>query len=182
MHFTRLAIPDLILLEPIVFSDNRGFFFESFNHKIFEKTVGHPVDFLQDNHSGSEKNVLRGLHYQIENPQGKLVRVTYGEVLDIAVDLRKSSPTFGQWVSEILSADNRRQLWIPEGFAHGFFVRSDRAEFVYKTTNYWSSEHERCILWNDPSLNIDWRLEKSFPILSEKDKMGNPFKNTEVFF
>jgi dTDP-4-dehydrorhamnose 3,5-epimerase len=151
MNATRLAIPDVVLFEPRVFGDDRGFFFESFNHRRFEEVIGRKVEFVQDNHSRSAKNVLRGLHYQVKQAQGKLVRVTAGSVFDVAVDLRKDSPTFGQWVGEILSAENKKQLWIPEGFAHGFVVLSESAEFLYKTTDYWAPEHERCIVWNDPT-------------------------------
>jgi dTDP-4-dehydrorhamnose 3,5-epimerase len=149
MKATRLAIPDVVLLEPKVFGDQRGFFFESFNQKAFETAIGHSVIFVQDNHSRSFKGVLRGLHYQIQQPQSKLVRVVQGEVFDVAVDIRKSSPTFGHWVGAHLSAENKHQLWIPEGFAHGFVVLSETAEFVYKTTDFWAPQYERCIVWND---------------------------------
>jgi dTDP-4-dehydrorhamnose 3,5-epimerase len=171
MNATPLAIPDVILLEPKVFGDDRGFFFESFNQAKFEATVGRHVTFVQDNHSRSVKNVLRGLHYQIQQPQGKLVRVVQGEVFDVAVDIRKSSPTFGRWVGEILSAENKRQMWVPEGFAHGFVVRSDTAECLYKTTDFYAPEHERCIVWNDPTIDIQWPLD-SEPVLSIKDQQG----------
>lgn len=180
MKATPLAIPDVILFEPKVFGDDRGFFFESFNHRRFEEAVGKPVNFVQDNHSRSVKNVLRGLHYQIQQPQGKLVRVVQGEVFDVAVDLRKSSKTFGQWVGETLSADNKRQLWIPEGFAHGFVVLSETAEFLYKTTDYYAPAHERCILWNDATLAIQWPAGIQ-PILSAKDAQGKLFIEAEVF-
>ncbi len=180
MKPTPLAIPDVFLIEPKVFGDERGFFFESFNQAQFEAAIGKPVHFVQDNHSRSAKNVLRGLHYQIQQPQGKLVRVVEGEVFDVAVDLRKSSKTFGQWVGEILSADNKRQLWIPEGFAHGFVVLSDTAEFIYKTTDYYAPAHERCILWNDTTLQIDWPRAIQ-PILSAKDAQGNTFTEAEMF-
>lgn len=180
MKFTPLAIPDVILLEPKVYRDDRGFFFESFNQEKFEAMVGREVTFLQENHSGSSKNVLRGLHYQIKHPQGKLVRVVAGAVFDVAVDLRKSSPTFGHWVGEFLSVENRKQLWIPEGFAHGFVALSDTAEFLYLTTDHWAAEHERCILWNDPKLNINWPFD-SAPLLSEKDLQGVLFEAAEVF-
>ncbi|ELQ8318062.1 dTDP-4-dehydrorhamnose 3,5-epimerase [Pseudomonas oleovorans] len=180
MKATPLAIPDVILLEPKVFGDDRGFFFESFNHRRFEEAIGKPVTFVQDNHSRSVKNVLRGLHYQIQQPQGKLVRVVQGEVFDVAVDLRKRSKTFGQWVGEILSAENKRQLWIPEGFAHGFVVLSDTAEFLYKTTDYYAPAHERCILWNDETLAIHWPAGIQ-PILSAKDAQGKAFVDAEVF-
>ncbi len=180
MKATRLAIPEVILIEPKVFGDDRGFFFESFNQAQVETAVGRKVNFVQDNHSRSVKNVLRGLHYQIKQPQGKLVCVVQGEVFDVAVDIRKSSPTFGKWVGEILSADNKKQMWIPEGFAHGFVVLSDAAEFLYKTTDYWAPEHERCIVWNDTSLAINWRIQGE-PVLSGKDAQGAAFNAAEVF-
>lgn len=180
MKATPLAIPDVILIEPKVFGDERGFFFESFNQAQFEQAIGKSVQFVQDNHSRSAKHVLRGLHYQIQQPQGKLVRVVQGEVFDVAVDLRKSSKTFGQWVGEILSAENKRQLWIPEGFAHGFVVLSDTAEFLYKTTDYYAPAHERCILWNDETLAIHWPAGIQ-PILSAKDAQGKAFVDAEVF-
>ena len=180
MKATHLAIPDVILLEPKVFGDDRGFFFESFNQAKFEEIVGKKVNFVQDNHSRSVKNVLRGLHYQIQQPQGKLVRVTSGEVFDVAVDIRKSSPTFGKWVGEILSAENKKQLWVPEGFAHGFIVLSDTAEFLYKTTDYYAPQFERCIAWNDASLAIDWAIQGE-PTLSGKDAQGVALKLAEVF-
>lgn len=181
MKATPLAIPDVILLEPKVFGDDRGFFFESFNHRRFEEAVGKPVTFVQDNHSRSVKNVLRGLHYQIQQPQGKLVRVVQGEVFDVAVDLRTSSSTFGQWVGELLSAENKRQIWVPEGFAHGFIVLSESAEFIYKTTDYYAPQHERCIFWNDSTLNIRWP-HGVVPVLSSKDEQGKSFNAAEVFF
>lgn len=180
MKATRLAIPDVVLFEPKVFGDERGFFFESFNHKGFEEAIGRPVQFVQDNHSRSVKGVLRGLHYQIRQPQGKLVRVVRGEVFDVAVDIRKSSPTFGHWVGEYLSAENKRQLWVPEGFAHGFVVLSDTAEFLYKTTDYYAPEYERSILWSDPQLAIDWPID-SAPTLSGKDQLGQLLECAEVF-
>jgi dTDP-4-dehydrorhamnose 3,5-epimerase len=180
MKATALAIPDVLLVEPNVFGDERGFFFESFNQAQFEAKVGRPVQFVQDNHSKSSNGVLRGLHYQIRQPQGKLVRVVYGEVFDVAVDLRKTSPSFGQWVGEILSADNKRQLWIPEGFAHGFVVLSDSAEFLYKTTDYYAPSHERCIAWNDASIGIRWP-EGIRPILSAKDAQGKTLQTAEIF-
>ena len=180
MKATPLAIPDVILLEPKVFGDDRGFFFESFNQGKFEAAIGRQVAFVQDNHSRSAKNVLRGLHYQIQQPQGKLVRVVQGEVFDVAVDIRKSSPTFGQWVGEILSADNKRQMWVPEGFAHGFVVLSDTAEFLYKTTDYYAPEHERCIAWNDPAIAIQWPLGGE-PALSTKDRQGKALAEAEHF-
>ncbi|WP_028101458.1 dTDP-4-dehydrorhamnose 3,5-epimerase [Pseudoduganella violaceinigra] len=180
MNATRLSIPDVVLLEPKVFGDERGFFYESFHQARFDEAVGRRVNFVQDNHSRSAKGVLRGLHYQIQQPQGKLVRVVAGAVFDVAVDLRKSSPTFGQWVGEILSADNKRQLWVPEGFAHGFVVLSDSAEFLYKTTDYYAPQHERSIAWNDPALAIDWHFDGS-PALSAKDAQGVLLRNAEVF-
>ena len=180
MKATPLAIPEVFLIEPAVFGDDRGFFFESFNQARFEAAIGRPANFVQDNHSRSAKGVLRGLHYQIQQPQGKLVRVVAGEVFDVAVDLRKSSPTFGQWVGEILSAENKKQLWIPEGFAHGFVVLSDSADFLYKTTDYWAPQYERCIVWNDPEVAIEWPLEQT-PLLSEKDKQGALLSAAELF-
>lgn len=180
MKATPLAIPDVVLIEPKVFGDERGFFFESFNQARFEEAIGKPVQFVQDNHSRSVKNVLRGLHYQIQQPQGKLVRVVQGEVFDVAVDLRRSSKTFGQWVGEILSAENKRQLWLPEGFAHGFVVLSDSAEVFYKTTDYYAPAFERSILWNDETVAIDWPAGIQ-PILSAKDAQGKPFAESEVF-
>ena len=180
MKVITTAIPDLLIIEPKVFGDDRGFFFESFNQAKFDAAVGRKVNFVQDNHSRSSKNVLRGLHYQIQQPQGKLVRVVSGEVFDVAVDIRKSSSTFGQWVGEILSAENKRQLWIPEGFAHGFVVLSETAEFLYKTTDYWAPEHERCIVWNDASLAINWPIQGE-PLLSGKDAQGAVLKSAEVF-
>lgn len=180
MKATPLAIPDVVLIEPKVFGDERGFFFESFNQARFEEAIGKPVQFVQDNHSRSVKNVLRGLHYQIQQPQGKLVRVVQGTVLDVAVDLRKSSNTFGQWVGEILSAENKRQLWIPEGFAHGFIVLSETAEFLYKTTDYYAPAYERCIVWNDPVIGIRWPNDFQ-PQLSAKDQAGLSLAQAEVF-
>ena len=180
MKTTPLTIPNVILLEPKVFGDDRGFFFESFNQAQCETAIGRKVNFVQDNHSRSAKNVLRGLHYQIQQPQGKLVRVVVGEVFDVAVDLRKSSPTFGQWVGDILSADNKKQMWIPEGFAHGFVALSDAAEVLYKTTDYWAPEFERCIAWNDESLAINWPIHGK-PVLSRKDAQGEPFAAAERF-
>ncbi len=181
MIATRLAIPDVVLLEPKVFSDERGFFYESFNQQRFEAAIGRSVNFVQDNHSASVKGVLRGLHYQLPpHVQGKLVRVVVGEVFDVAVDIRKSSPTFGQSVGVHLSAANKHQLWIPEGFAHGFITLSDYAEFLYKTTNYYAADAETCVAWNDPALSISWPC-KVTPILSEKDKLGKSLKMAEVF-
>jgi dTDP-4-dehydrorhamnose 3,5-epimerase len=180
MRATKLSIPDVVLFEPKVFGDDRGFFFESFNKSVFEEATGLRRDFVQDNHSRSVRNVLRGLHYQIKQPQGKLVRVIAGEVFDVAVDIRKSSPTFGKWVSEKLSAENKRILWIPEGFAHGFLVLSDVAEFIYKTTNYWAPEYERTIIWNDPTLEINWKNVQE-PVLSGKDAKGILLANADLF-
>ncbi|MDQ7745549.1 dTDP-4-dehydrorhamnose 3,5-epimerase [Hydrogenophaga pseudoflava] len=180
MKATPQSIPEVILFEPKVFGDDRGFFFESFNHARFEEAVGRPVRFVQDNHSKSTKGVLRGLHYQVQQPQGKLVRVVQGEVFDVAVDIRRSSPTFGQWVGAHLTAENKHQLWVPEGFAHGFVVLSDTAEFLYKTTDYYAPAHERSILWNDPDLGIDWGFEGT-PNLSAKDQAALLLKNAEVF-
>lgn len=180
MNITQTEISDVLIIEPKVFGDERGFFFESFNKKKFTETVGVDVDFVQDNHSKSSRGVLRGLHYQIKQPQGKLVRVTSGEVFDVAVDLRKSSVTFGQWVGVLLTSENYRQLWVPEGFAHGFVVLSDTAEFLYKTTNYYAPEYERSIRWNDPEIAIDWPINYE-PQLSEKDKKGSLLKNAELF-
>ena len=174
------AIPDLLIIEPKVFGDERGFFFESYNRRRFAELTGRDMDFVQDNHSKSAKNVLRGLHYQIRHPQGKLVRVVQGTVLDVAVDIRKSSPTFGQNVTLELTAENKRMLWIPEGCAHGFVVLSDTAEFLYKATDYWFPEHERCIRWDDPALEIDWKLQAA-PVLSGKDTQGKAFTEAELF-
>ena len=180
MKATPLAIRDVILIEPKVFSDERGFFFESFNRRQFAEIIGRDVDFVQDNHSRSVKNVLRGLHYQVQQPQGKLVRVVQGEVFDVAVDIRKSSLTFGQWVGEILSADNKKQLWVPEGFAHGFVVLSETAECIYKATDYYAPAYERCVAWNDITLNISWPLGIQ-PMLSTKDASGLTLGMAEVF-
>lgn len=176
----QTAIPEVIVLEPKVFGDDRGFFFESFNAKAFAEVTGLKRDFVQDNHSKSAKNVLRGLHYQIQQPQGKLVRVVQGEVFDVAVDLRKSSKTFGQWVGVNLSAENKKQLWVPEGFAHGFVVLSETAEFLYKTTDYYAPEYERSLLWNDLSLGIDWPF-KGEPKLAVKDANGKLLTEADVF-
>lgn len=176
----KTAIPDLLIIEPRVFGDDRGFFFESFNRAKFADLVGQDVDFVQDNHSRSVKNVLRGLHYQIQHAQGKLVRVVQGAVLDVAVDIRKSSPTFGKHVMLELSAENKRMFWIPPGFAHGFVVISDTAEFLYKTTDYWFPEHERCIRWDDPALGINWQLQEA-PALSAKDAQGKLLAEAELF-
>lgn len=176
----QTAIPDLLIIEPKVFEDERGSFFESFNRRDFAKLTGRDLDFVQDNHSRSAKNVLRGLHYQIHHPQAKLVRVVRGAVLDVAVDLRKSSPTFGKHVTQELSAENRRMLLIPEGFAHGFLVLTDTADFLYKTTDYWYPEHERCIRWDDRALAIDWKLSVA-PIVSAKDALGKHLSDAEIF-
>ncbi len=173
-------IPDVLLLEPKVFGDDRGFFFESYNRRAFREATGLDPDFVQDNHSKSARNVLRGLHYQVRNAQGKLVRVTAGEVFDAVVDLRRSSPTFGRWVGVTLSAANRRMLWVPEGFAHGFVVTSESAEFLYKTTDYYAPEHERSLLWNDPALGIAWPLQGA-PLLKPNDAGGTPLASAETF-
>jgi dTDP-4-dehydrorhamnose 3,5-epimerase len=181
MQIRQLSIPDVILFEPKVFGDDRGFFFESFNKKVFEEATGLNKEFVQDNHSKSAKGVLRGLHYQLPpKAQGKLVRVVQGEVFDVAVDVRKNSPTFGLWVGEILSAENKKQMWIPEGFAHGFVTLSDTAEFLYKTTDYYSPAHERSIAWNDPTIAIDWAISGT-PLLSAKDSVAPLFETVEIF-
>ena len=181
MKTTRLAIPDVVLIEPKVFGDARGFFFESFNQRAFNEATGTDYQIVQDNHSRSSRGVLRGLHYQIQQPQGKLVRVVQGAVFDVAVDIRKSSPTFGQWVGAELSGDNHRQLWVPPGFAHGFVVLSETAEFLYKTTDYYAPEHEQCIAWNDPFLNIQWPDLGEMPKLSAKDAAGNLWGTARFF-
>lgn len=180
MQVIQTSIPDLLIIEPRVFGDDRGFFYESFNRAKFAELTGREVDFVQDNHSRSVKGVLRGLHYQIQHPQAKLVRVTQGAVLDVAVDIRKNSPTFAQHVAVELSSDNKRMFWMPEGFAHGFVVLSVSAEFLYKTTDYWYPEHERCLRWNDPDLKIDWQLAIE-PVLSAKDAQGKLLMNAELF-
>ncbi len=180
MNVISTTISDVIIIEPKVFGDDRGFFFESFNSRQFSDLIGRNVDFVQDNHSRSAKNVLRGLHYQIQQPQGKLVRVVQGAVFDVAVDIRRSSPTFGQHVGVELSAENKRMFWVPEGFAHGFVVLSDTAEFLYKTTNYWAPEFERSIAWNDPTLSIQWPIQEQ-PILSAKDRQALPLAKVEHF-
>lgn len=180
MKITPTEIPDVLIIEPNVFGDHRGFFFESYNEKKFMETTGLQVTFVQDNHSRSNKYVLRGLHYQIRQPQGKLVRVISGEVFDVAVDIRRSSPTFGNSVGEYLTAENKKQMWVPPGFAHGFLVLSDVAEFLYKTTDYYAPEHERCIRWNDPVLNVQWPIAGN-PLVSEKDEKGGLFEDAEVF-
>lgn len=185
MNVTKTAIDDVLILEPNVFGDDRGFFFESFNQQRFQQLTGINTHFLQDNHSKSSANVLRGLHYQIEQPQGKLVRVVAGEVFDVAVDLRRRSKTFGQWVGAILSAENKRQMWVPAGFAHGFLVLKDNTEFLYKTTDYYAPQHERCIRWDDPEIAIEWPISSLMagtePILSAKDKLGFSLAEAEVF-
>ena len=181
MHAYPAAIPEVLVLEPRIFTDARGFFFESFNAQTFAAATGLQRDFVQDNHTLSGKGVLRGLHYQIKQPQGKLVRVLEGEIFDVAVDLRKKSPTFGQWVSAELSADNHHQLWVPPGFAHGFVVLSETAEFLYKTTDYYAPEYERCIAWDDPALAIDWKDIKLTIKLSNKDQQGSKMDNAELF-
>ncbi|HEY9857890.1 MAG TPA: dTDP-4-dehydrorhamnose 3,5-epimerase [Candidatus Sericytochromatia bacterium] len=180
MNIIPTEITDVLISEPRVFEDNRGFFYESYNERAFTEKTGVDTHFVQDNHSRSGKNILRGLHYQIQQPQGKLVRVVVGEVFDVAVDLRKSSPTFGQWVSCLLSAENKRQLWVPVGFAHGFCVVSEVAEVLYKTTDYYAPQHERCLLWNDPDLAIAWPITGD-PLVSAKDQAGQSFKTAEVF-
>ncbi len=180
MNVTATAIPDVLLIEPRVFGDERGFFYESFNERQWQKSTGLYRNFVQDNHSRSIKGVLRGLHYQIQQPQGKLVRVVVGEVFDVAVDLRRGSPSFGKWVGVILSAANKCQLWVPEGFAHGFLVLSENAEFLYRTTDYYAPEHERCILWNDADIGIDWPLSHP-PVLSAKDAVGGAFREAELY-
>ena len=180
MNILKTEIPDVLIIEPKVFGDARGFFYESFNQKVWREKTGIDAIFVQDNHSRSAKNVLRGLHYQIRQPQGKLVRAVRGAVFDIAVDLRRKSPTFGRWVGTELSEENCRQLWIPVGFAHGFLVLSDVAEFLYKTTDYWAPEFERTINWNDPDLAVAWPLQGE-PVLSAKDARGTAFKEAEVF-
>ena len=171
MKIMTTSIPEVLIFEPKVFGDERGFFFESYNQQAFEAATGLSAKFVQDNHSRSAKSVLRGLHYQIEQPQGKLVRVTQGEVFDVVVDIRQSSPTFGQWVGARLSAENKHQMWVPAGFAHGFLVLSDFAEFLYKTTDFYAPQHECCILWDDPAIGIAWPLDGE-PLLSNKDKQG----------
>jgi dTDP-4-dehydrorhamnose 3,5-epimerase len=181
MNVISTEIPEVLIIEPKIFGDDRGFFFESFNHQAFVEKTGVTAKFVQDNHSKSSKNVLRGLHYQMQQPQGKLLRVIAGEIFDVAVDIRKSSPTFGQWVGYLLSAENQRQIWVPAGFAHGFLVVSETAEVLYKTTDYYAPGHERCILWNDPDLAIDWPLDGAKPILSAKDQAGQTLKRAQVF-
>jgi dTDP-4-dehydrorhamnose 3,5-epimerase len=176
MKVTACAIADVLLIEPRVFGDERGFFMESFNQRAFNAATGLALDFVQDNHSRSARGVLRGLHFQAVQPQGKLVRVVAGSVFDVAVDIRRDSPTFGQWVGEVLSAENKRQRWVPPGLAHGFLVLSDSADFLYKTTDYYAPEHERCIAWNDPTLAVQWPLDGMVPALSAKDVAGLAFE------
>ncbi|MGF1536320.1 MAG: dTDP-4-dehydrorhamnose 3,5-epimerase [Elainellaceae cyanobacterium] len=180
MDVTPTEIPEVILIEPRVFGDDRGFFFESYNERAFVDKIGINLSFVQDNHSRSAKHVLRGLHYQIEQPQGKLVRAVVGSIYDVAVDIRRSSPTYGQWVGRLLSAENKHQLWIPPGFAHGFLVVSDVAEVLYKATDFYAPQHERSILWNDPDVDIRWPLSED-PVLSKKDMAGQSFKSAEVY-
>lgn len=180
MKVVQTAIPDVLIFEPRVFGDERGFFLESWNAREFDNAVGLKVQFVQDNHSRSQRGVLRGLHYQVKQPQGKLVRVARGRVFDAVVDLRKSSVTFGQWVATELSEDNHRQFWIPPGFAHGFLVLSESADFIYKATDYYAPEHERCLIWNDPAVGINWPVNEA-PILSAKDRAGLPLRDVEVF-
>ncbi len=175
MKVTATAIADVLVLEPKIFGDDRGFFFESFNARVFAQATGLNVTFVQDNHSKSARHVLRGLHYQTQQAQGKLVRVVAGEVFDVVADVRPESPTYGKWVGEILSAQNQRQMWVPPGLAHGFLVLSESAEFLYKTTDYYAPEFERCIAWNDKKLNIDWPLSGATPSLSAKDALGHAF-------
>jgi dTDP-4-dehydrorhamnose 3,5-epimerase len=184
MKVTRTAIPEVLVLEPKVFGDARGFFLESYNERVFREAAGLDVSFVQDNHSRSGKGVLRGLHYQVRQPQGKLVRAVRGRVFDVAVDVRRSSPTFGRWVGAELSEDNHRQLWVPPGFAHGFVVLSESADFLYKTTDYYAPEHERCIAWDDPAIGVDWGLAAGGiqqPQLSSKDRNGTPLASSELF-
>jgi dTDP-4-dehydrorhamnose 3,5-epimerase len=181
MNVVKTPLEGLLVLEPRVFGDDRGFFYESFNARRFAELTGVTAEFVQDNHSRSAKGVLRGLHYQIQQAQGKLVRATVGSVFDVAVDIRKSSPTFGQWYGVELSAENKRQMWIPPGFAHGFVVTSEHAEFLYKTTDYWAPEHERAILWNDPAVGIEWPALDAAPLLSGKDQAAALLADAEVF-
>ena len=181
MNVIPTEIPDVLLIEPKVFGDERGFFFESFNEKNFAEKTGVNLKFVQDNHSRSAKGVLRGLHYQIEQAQGKLLRTVVGEIFDVAVDIRKNSPTFGKWVGYLLTAENKRQLWIPAGFAHGFLVVSEVAEVLYKTTDYYAPQYERSIIWNDPDIGIQWPIEGITPVLSKKDEAGQILKTAEIF-
>ena len=180
MNIISTNIPEILIIEPQIFGDDRGFFFESFNQQKFTEKTGVTLNFVQDNHSRSIKNVLRGLHYQISQPQGKLIRVISGNIFDVAVDIRKNSPTFAQWVGCILNAENKRQMWIPPGFAHGFLVLSETAEVLYKATDYYAPQSERCIMWNDPDINIDWQLTEN-PVLSPKDLQGKLLKDADLF-
>lgn len=180
MKIIATAIPDVLVIEPTVFGDERGFFYESFNERNWREKTGVEATFVQDNHSRSVRGVLRGIHYQINQPQGKLVRAVVGEVFDVAVDLRRKSPTFGQWVGEFLSGDNKKQLWVPQGFGHGFVVLSDHAEFLYRTTDYWAPEHERCIQWDDPQIAINWPIDFA-PVLSDKDQQGVSFSEADLY-
>ncbi|HEY9886948.1 MAG TPA: dTDP-4-dehydrorhamnose 3,5-epimerase [Candidatus Obscuribacterales bacterium] len=181
MNVIPTDIPEVLILEPQVYGDHRGFFMESYNQQTFADKTGCQRQFVQDNHSRSKGGILRGLHYQIQSPQGKLLRVVSGTIYDVAVDVRRSSPTFGQWVGVMLSAENHRQLWVPEGFAHGFYVMSDSADVLYKTTDYYAPQHERCIVWNDPDLDIDWPIGDGTPVLSAKDQQGDRLATAEVF-
>lgn len=176
MKITPCRIPDVLLLEPRVFGDERGFFFESFNQRQFHDATGLDLHFVQDNHARSARHVLRGLHYQVVQPQGKLVRVVAGEVFDVVVDIRPDSPTYGQWAGETISASNKRQLWVPPGLAHGYLVLSESADLLYKTTDYYAPQHERCIAWDDPTLAIDWPLDGNLPVLSARDQQGSCFR------
>jgi len=180
MRVAATALPDVLILEPNVHEDERGLFFESYNQKRFEDAAGRKIQFVQDNHARSVKRVLRGLHYQVKQPQGKLIRVVHGEIFDVAVDLRRDTPTFGKWVGIVLSAENKKQVWVPEGFAHGYLVLSDSAEMLYKVTEYYAPEYERSLLWDDPSVGIAWPLDGT-PILSAKDRSGTALGNAEVF-
>lgn len=180
MKTIRTSLPEVLIFEPKVFGDDRGFFLESYNQRVFQEATGWAPAFVQDNHSGSAKNVLRGLHYQIRQPQGKLVRVVAGEVFDVAVDIRRSSATFGEWVGARLSAENKQQMWVPPGFAHGFLVLSEFAEFLYKTTDFYAPEHECCIRWDDPDIGIEWPLQGP-PMLSQKDRQGASLREAQLF-
>ncbi|MGB3298710.1 MAG: dTDP-4-dehydrorhamnose 3,5-epimerase [Phormidesmis sp.] len=180
MQITQTKIPEVVIIEPRVFQDERGFFLESFNQNAFDEAIGKHYSFVQDNHSASTANILRGLHYQVQNAQGKLVRVAIGSIYDVAVDIRRNSPTFGKSVGKILSAENKKQLWIPPGFAHGFYVLSERADVLYKATAFYSPEHERSIVWNDPDLNIQWPTAEQTPMLSDKDAAGATLKTAEL--
>lgn len=180
MQVTPTKIPEVVVIEPRVFQDERGFFLESFNQKAFDEAVGHHYTFVQDNHSSSTGNILRGLHYQLQNAQGKLVRAAIGSIYDVAIDIRKGSPTYGQWVAEVLSAENKKQLWIPPGFAHGFYVISERADVLYKATNFYSPQYERSLLWSDSTLNIEWPTDGKTPIVSQKDADGATLEDAEL--